>query len=82
MKITELKIAPKRTWDAVSESNPLVCTVKLASETATVETALHDDQVHQVLLLVQSIVAEAAHRNVAEFVSQVTSIEAPKEIEA
>ena len=82
MKLTELKIAPKRGWEMVSNDNPLVCTVKLASDTATVETALHEDQVRQVLALVQSIVAEAAHRNVAAFVSQVTAIEAQKEIEA
>jgi hypothetical protein len=91
MKLTELKIAPKRGWEGVSTSNPLVCTVKLSSETATVETTLHEDQVRQVLALVQSIVAEAAQRNVAAFVSQVnvaafvsqvTAIEAQKEIEA
>ena len=80
MKLTELKIAPKSSWQDVSSTNPLVCTVKLSSETATVQTALHDDQVQQVLALVQHIVAEAAQRNVAAFVSQVTAIEAPKEI--
>ena len=82
MKLTELKIAPKRGWEIVSNDNPLVCTVKLASESATVETALHEDQVRQVLALVQNIVAEAAQRNVAAFVSQVTAIEAQKELEA
>ena len=82
MKLTELRIAPKRGWENVSTSNPLVCTVKLASESATVETALHEDQVRQVLALVQNIVAEAAQRNVAAFVSQVTAIEAQKELEA
>jgi len=82
MKLTELKIAPKRVWEMVSNDNPLVCTVRLASITATVETALHEDQVRQVLALVQSIVAEAAQRNVAAFVSEVTAIEAQKEIEA
>lgn len=82
MKLTELRIAPKRSWYMASNDNPLVCTVKLASETATVETELHEDQVRQVLALVQNIVAEAAQRNVAAFVSQVTAIEAQKEIEA
>jgi len=82
MKITELKIAPKHTWQKVSNDNPLVCTVKLESETATVETALHEDQVRQVLALVQSIVAEAATRNVEAFASHVTAIEAQKGIKA
>ena len=80
MKLTELRIAPKRSWEGVSDTNPLICTVKLSSETATVETALHADQVHQVLALVQHIVAEAAQRNVAAFAAQVTAIEAPREI--
>ena len=82
MKLTELRIAPKHSWEGVSDKNPLVCTVKLSSETATVETVLHEDQVQQVLALVQHIVAEAAQRNVAAFAAQVTAIEAPKEIEA
>lgn len=81
MKLTELKIAPKYPWQAVGSDNPLVCTVKLSSETAVVETVLHDDQIRQVLMLVQGVVAEAAQRNVAAFVSQVTAIET-KEIEA
>jgi hypothetical protein len=40
-----------------------------------VETLLHDDQIEQILMLVQGIVAEAAQRNVAAFVSQVLAIE-------
>jgi len=79
MRLTELKIAPTRSWDRPSDENPLICTVKLSSEKATVETVLHPDQVQQVLSLVQNIVAEAAQRNVADFVSQVTAIEGPKE---
>lgn len=79
MRLTELKIAPTHSWDRPSDENPLICTVKLSSEKATVETVLHPDQVQQVLSLVQSIVAEAAQRNVADFVSQVTAIEGPKE---
>lgn len=81
MKLTELKIAARYSWTPVGTDNPLVCTVKLSSDDATVETTLHDDQVRQVLALVQHIVAEAAQRNVAAFVSQVTAIE-NKEIEA
>ena len=78
MRLTELKIAPTRSWDKLGNDNPLVCTVKLSSEKATVETVLHPDQVQQVLALVQNIVADAAQRNVADFVSQVTAIEGPK----
>ena len=82
MKITELKIAPKRTWDTVSNDNPLVCTVKLESafQTTTVETTLHKDKMRQIMELVQSTVSEAATRNVAAFASKVTAIEAQKEI--
>jgi hypothetical protein len=79
MKITELKISPKLSWHPVGSDNPLVCTVKLAGENAVVETALHDDHVRQVLMLVQGVVADAAQRNVAAFVSQVMAIES-KEI--
>lgn len=75
MKITELKIAPKAPWDVVGRNNPLVCTVKLSSKDVVVETLLHDDQIKQVLMLIQGIVAEAAERNVAAFVSQVLAIE-------
>lgn len=78
MQLTELKIAPTRHWDKLGDDNPLVCTVKLSSEKATVETMLYPDQVQQVLALVQTIVADAAQRNVADFVSQVTAIEGPK----
>jgi hypothetical protein len=75
MKITELKIAPRSSWQMVGSENPLVCTVKLAGESTVVETVLHDDHVRQVLMLVQGIVADAAQRNVAAFVSQVMAIE-------
>ena len=78
MQLTELTIQARNRYRDLSADNPLVCTVKLSSEKAIVETALHPDQVHQVLALVQGIVAEAAKRNVDEFVSQVTAIEGPK----
>jgi len=75
MKITELKIAPKVPWEVVGRNNPLVCTVKLSSTDVVVQTVLHEDQIEQILMLVQGIVAEAAQRNVAAFVSQVLAIE-------
>jgi len=75
MKITELKICPKAPWEVVGRNNPLVCTVKLSSTDVVVQTVLHDDQIEQILMLVQGIVAEAAQRNVAAFVSQVLAIE-------
>jgi hypothetical protein len=78
MQLTELKISARNQYRELSAKNPLVCSVKLSSEKAIVETVLHPDQLHQVLLLVQGIVADAAKRNVDEFVSQVTAIEGPK----
>lgn len=80
MKLTELKIAPKNSWQAAGVNNPVICTVKLTSETATVETVLTDEQIQRVLDLVQHIVADAARRNVAEFVASVRQIEAPQVI--
>lgn len=81
MKITELKIARKHSWAAASASNPLVCTVKLQSETATVETVLNDDDMHAMIGLVQRLVADAAARNVAAFCEDVTAIEAGKSVD-
>ena len=76
MKITELKIAPKRSYALHGEDNPLVCTVKLSSDDATVETVLNDDDMHQMLRLVQRLVADAAARNIDAFVDEVTALEA------
>jgi hypothetical protein len=78
MKLTELTIQARNKYLDLSANNPLVCTVKLSSDKAIVETALHADQINQVLALVQGIVADAAKRNVDEFVSQVAAIEGPK----
>lgn len=76
MKLTELKIAAANSWAKISADNPLVCSVKLSSDKAIVETALSDDDTRQVLRLVQRLVADAAARNVAAFVDEVTAIEA------
>lgn len=78
MKLTQLTIGPKHTWSPASKDNPVICTVKLSSENATVETVLNDEQIQRVLDLVQHIVAEAARRNVAEFVASVRQLEVPK----
>lgn len=80
MKLTQLTIGPKHAWNIASKENPVICTVKLSSENATVETVLNDEQIQRVLDLVQNIVAEAARKNVAEFVASVRQIEAPKVI--
>ena len=82
MNLTELKIAPQQTYRQVAQDNPLICTVTLKSENATVQTVLHVDQVAMILDLVQRIVADAAQRNVADFVAQVTAFEAQKKIGA
>lgn len=81
MKLTELKIGPKHSWASPSPENPIICTVKLSSEHATVETVLSEDQVQKVLALVQGIVAEAAKRNVADFVAQAQMIETPATVQ-
>lgn len=80
MKLTELKIGPQHAWKAQGIENPVICTVKLSSETATVETILTNDQIQRVLDLVQHIVAEAARKNVADFVASVRQIEGPEVI--
>ena len=76
MKITKLVIGPRANWDPKSET---ICTIQLASEKATVETVLSDDDLNRVLDLVQSIVADAAERNVAEFVNAIRQVEADKQ---
>lgn len=75
MKLTKLTIGPKNAWDAAS---PTICTVQLASESATVETMLNSNDLNRILDLVQGIVAEAGARNMAEFVSAVRAIEGDK----
>lgn len=75
MKITQLTIGPRNSWDAKS---PTICTVKIASEAATVETVLNDDDLNRILDLVQGIVAEAGARNMAAFVDAVRTIDADK----
>ena len=75
MKLTQLVIGPKEPWNS---NSPCVCTVKLASETATVETILSHDDMQRMLDLVQSIVADAAERNVAAFVGAIRTVEADK----
>jgi len=79
MKLTRLMIAPRSDWD---KNSPIICTVKLSSEAATVETVLSDDQAQQVLALVQGIVAEAAARNVADFVAHVSALQASASVAA
>ncbi len=78
MKLTELKIARRNSWDDNPVNNPLVCTVKLSGEKAIIETALNDDDLQRMIDLVQSIVADAAKRNVDAFVSEVRQVEAAK----
>ena len=75
MHLTSLTIEPRNRYRTNDEQNPMVCTVKLASEKATVETVLSDEQVLQVLRLVQGIVADAAKRNVDDFVAQAQMVQ-------
>lgn len=75
MKLTELRIGPAKSWDATS---PLVARVKLASEDSTVECQLSDESMRKLLDLCAEEVAKNAERNVREFVSAVTAINADR----
>ena len=77
MKITSLTISPRHTWDAPSAKNPLRAVVKLSNDDSTVETVIPDEMMQPLLDMVSGIVAEAAKKNVAEFVAAVSAIEAP-----
>ena len=76
MKLTELKIAPRHSWSKVSASNPMVCSVKLESEGAIVESAIPPEEVEKIIALVSQIVTKSVAKNVADFISQVTAVEA------
>lgn len=78
MQLTELTIKARHSWEEVGESNPLICTVKLSSEKARVETALSDADAQKMLDLIQGIVADAAKRNIDEFCAAVSQVEAQK----
>ena len=80
MKITGITIQPRHSWEGVTEKNPLRATVKLSSDNATVETVLNDDDCQRLLDLVQDIIADAAERNVREFVQAVRAIPAEKQV--
>jgi hypothetical protein len=58
MKLTELKIAPRHSWSKISASNPMVCSVKLESEGAIVESAIPPEEVEKIIALVSQIVSE------------------------
>ncbi len=77
-RIQELTIAPEKTWRAVGDGNPLRATVKLGGGKSTVGTIIPHDMMEPLLDMVSGIVAQAAERNIAEFVAEVSAIEADK----
>jgi hypothetical protein len=77
-RIQELTIAPEKTWRAVGDDNPLRAIVKLGDGKSTVETIIPHDMMEPLLDMVSGIVAQAAERNIAEFVAEVSAIEADK----
>jgi len=76
MKLTELKIAPRHSWSQISASNPMVCSVKLESEGAIVESAIPSGEVEKIIALVSQIVTKSVAKNIADFVAEVTAVEA------
>ena len=75
MKMTALNIAPKSSWQKVSEENPLVATVKIESEHSVVETELSPVTCQRLLKVVASEIKANAAANMDEFVLAVTAIE-------
>ena len=75
MKLTELKIAPSRTWQGISADNPLKAVIKLQSDDSTVETVLSHETMMLMLDLVASEVAINAKQNVDRFVEAVSAAE-------
>jgi len=79
-ELTNLTIAPKHSWRVADTDNPLICTIKLHSEHAIVETVLSDEDMESILSLVSHLVSEAAVRNVAEFQAAVTLASGDKKL--
>lgn len=72
-KLTKLTIGPRNSWQAES---PVICTVQLNDDKSTVETVLSDADCQRILDLVRVVVAEAAKRNVEDFVHAARAIDA------
>ena len=82
MKITELRLAPARSWEAPGLENNMVCTVKLASKDSVVQTVIPQDMMEELIRLVCGIVSKAATNNVADFARTVSQIESGASIKA
>ncbi len=78
MQVTSLEIKPTRTWDSISEKNPLRAVVKLASKESTVECVLREETMRKMLDLVADEIAASAKENIDQFVAAVTAIDADK----
>ncbi len=82
MKLTELKIAPRKSWAKVGADNPMICSVKLQSDDAIVESAIPPEEVEKIIALVSQIVTKSVERNVSDFVQEAKAIEARNAVEA
>ena len=80
-KLTELHIRPETTYLPFGKNNPMIATVKLNSDQSVIETRLSSEVMHKILLLCQEEIINEAKRNMDEFVSTVTAIETPVEVE-
>ena len=78
MKLTELRIAPTRSYDGFGPDNPLKAVVKLATDSSTIECVLSAETMRKMVDLCATEIAENARKNVDEFVSAVTAIEGNK----
>ncbi len=76
MKLTSLTIGPRDSWSDLSETNPLICRVKLQTDYATVETILNPDCSRRILDICAEEVAQGASDRVNEFREHVLAIPA------
>ena len=79
LKVTELKIAPKNSWEVPGIKNPLVASIKLRSETSTIECVLSEDAMRRMIDLCADEIAASAEARVREFVQSVNAIEGRKD---
>lgn len=78
MKLTELKIAPDRSWSPVGQDNPLKAVVKIEDERSAVEVVLSEDTMHKLLDLCAHEIAASAKARMDEFCAHVTAVQSQK----
>lgn len=75
MKITEIRIAPQKTWEPLGGRNPLRAAVKLSSDNTTVECVLSDEAMKRMVALCADEIAKNAEARVREFCAAANAIE-------